>query len=57
CTLKHIPVVLWHTASIETLDISRNKIGYIVGEIGNLTNLRHLRLCQMDLDTLPPEIG
>ncbi|CAM4872819.1 unnamed protein product [Rotaria socialis] len=57
CTLKHIPVVLWHTVSIETLDISRNKVGYIVSEIGNLTNLRHLRLCQMDLDTLPPEIG
>ena len=34
CTLKHIPVVLWHTVSIETLDLSRNKIGYIVGEIG-----------------------
>lgn len=25
--------------------------------LGNLTNLRHVRLSQMDLETLPPEIG
>jgi Leucine-rich repeat (LRR) protein len=42
---------------VQTLDVSRNKIGYIVSEIGNLTDIRHLRLSQMDLDTLPPEIG
>jgi Leucine-rich repeat (LRR) protein len=57
CTLKHIPVMVWNTTSIQTLDISRNKVGYIVSEIGNLTDIRHLRLSQMDLDTLPAEIG
>lgn len=34
CTLKHIPAIVWQTTSLETLDISRNKIGYIVSEIG-----------------------
>jgi Leucine-rich repeat (LRR) protein len=57
CTLKHIPVIVWNTVSLQILDISRNKVGYIVGEIGNLTDIQHLRLSQMDLDTLPPEIG
>ncbi|UJR21005.1 hypothetical protein I4U23_024105 [Adineta vaga] len=57
CTMKHIPIAVWNTISIETLDISRNKVGYIVGDIGNLADIRHLRLSQMDLDTLPPEIG
>ena len=57
CTLKHIPPVIWTTISLQTLDISRNKIGFVVSEIGNLTDIRNLRLSQMDLDTLPPEIG
>ncbi|CAF0988858.1 unnamed protein product [Didymodactylos carnosus] len=57
CNLKHIPPVVWLTISIENLDLSRNKVGFIVGELGNLTELRHLRLAQMDLTTLPPEIG
>ncbi|CAF1367572.1 unnamed protein product [Adineta steineri] len=57
CTLKQIPVAVWNTISIQTLDISRNKVGFIVGDIGNLSDIRHLRLSQMDLDTLPPEIG
>jgi Leucine-rich repeat (LRR) protein len=57
CTLKHIPAAVWNTVSLQTLDISRNKVGYIVSEIGNLTDIQHLRLSQMDLDTLPPEIG
>lgn len=74
CTMKHIPIAVWNTSSIQTLDISRNKVGFIVGDIGrrafershssqdglrlgNLADIRHLRLSQMDLDTLPPEIG
>lgn len=57
CTLKHLPVAIWSIVSLQVLDVSRNKVGYIVSEIGNLTDIRHLRLAQMDLDTLPPEIG
>ena len=57
CTLKHLPVALWSILSLQVLDVSRNKVGFIVSEVGNLTDIRHLRLAQMDLDTLPPEIG
>jgi len=34
CALKHIPCVVWTITSLQTLDLNRNKIGYIVGEIG-----------------------
>lgn len=34
CTLKHIPAVVWHITNLQTLDLSRNKVGYIVSEIG-----------------------
>lgn len=34
CALKYIPSVVWNTLNLEKLDISRNKIGYIVGDIG-----------------------
>jgi len=34
CTLKHIPVAVWNTTSLQTLDLNRNRTGYIVSEIG-----------------------
>lgn len=37
CTLKHIPVAVWNTPSLQTLDLNRNKVGYIVADIGELT--------------------
>jgi len=41
CTLKHIPIVVWRIVSLQTLDLSRNKVGYIVGDIGRLYNTRN----------------
>ncbi len=38
CSLKHIPAAVWNTITLKTLDISRNKVGYVVGEIGKLNN-------------------
>ncbi|UJR28508.1 hypothetical protein I4U23_009746 [Adineta vaga] len=57
CNLKHIPAVIWNTTSLQTLDLSGNKVGYISSDIGNLIHIRHLRLCRMNLVTLPAEIG
>ena len=34
CTLKHIPVAVWTTVSLRILDLSRNRVGFILGEIG-----------------------
>jgi Leucine-rich repeat (LRR) protein len=34
CTLKHIPIAVWNTPSLQILDLSRNRIGYIVSDIG-----------------------
>jgi Leucine-rich repeat (LRR) protein len=34
CTLKHIPIAVWNTLSLQKLDLSRNRTGYIVSEIG-----------------------
>jgi Leucine-rich repeat (LRR) protein len=34
CSLKHIPVVIWSIVSLQILDLSRNRIGFIVSEIG-----------------------
>lgn len=34
CTLKHIPVAVWSTVSLRILDLSRNRVGFILGEIG-----------------------
>jgi Leucine-rich repeat (LRR) protein len=41
CTLKHIPVAVWHTVSLQTLDLNRNKVGYIVSDIGKLKNTKN----------------
>ena len=49
CTLKHIPVVVWKTASLQTLDLSRNKVGYIVGEIGKFSILSKVRFTPLCL--------
>ena len=73
CRVKYIPVAIWFIVNLQTLDVSRNKVGFIMTEIGtssfvflvvvmfcflgNLTNIRHLHLAHMNLDTLPPEIG
>ncbi len=44
-------------ASLETLDLSRNKISLVVPDIGNLQNLLYINLSQCNLTTLPNEIG
>ena len=36
CSLKHIPVAVWSIVSLQTLDLSRNKIGFLMKEIGQL---------------------
>lgn len=36
CRLQHIPVVVWSMVSLETLDLSRNKVGFIMSELGRL---------------------
>jgi Leucine-rich repeat (LRR) protein len=41
CTLKHIPIAVWNIISLQTLDLYRNKIGYIVGDIGKLNNTKN----------------
>ena len=38
CSLKEIPAVVWEITSLQKLDISRNKIKYIAGEISKLRN-------------------
>ena len=57
CNLRYIPSPIWLVPSIEHLDLSRNKLGLLVPEIGSLQNLQILNLSQCDLSTLPPEIG
>jgi Leucine-rich repeat (LRR) protein len=57
CNLRYIPSPIWLVPSIEHLDLSRNKLGLLVPEIGSLQNLQVLNLSQCDLSTLPPEIG
>ncbi len=57
CNLRYIPSAIWLIPTIEHLDISRNKIGLLVPEIGNLQNLKILNLSQCDISTLPAEIG
>lgn len=39
CALKHIPIAVWNTPSLQKLDLNRNKVGYIVADIGKF-NLR-----------------
>ena len=34
CGLKHIPVAVWFIVSLQSLDLSRNKVGFIMSEIG-----------------------
>jgi Leucine-rich repeat (LRR) protein len=34
CRLKHIPFVVWHCTSLRTLDLSRNRVGFLMNEIG-----------------------
>lgn len=57
CNLRYIPTTVWLCVSINTLDLSRNKIGHLVPDIGNLQNLTHLNLSQCNLATLPAEVG
>lgn len=57
CNLRYLPSVIWLMPTIEQLNISRNKIGLVVPEIGNLTNLTSLNMSQCDLRTIPAEIG
>lgn len=57
CNLRYIPTTVWLCISLKILDLSRNKIGLLVPDIGNLQNLVHLNLSQCNLTTLPGEIG
>lgn len=57
CNLRYIPTTVWLCVSVNTLDLSRNKIGLLVPDIGNLQKLTHLNLSQCNLTTLPAEIG
>ena len=38
-TLKHIPVAIWDIASLQSLDLSRNKVSFIPGEIGRFRTI------------------
>jgi Leucine-rich repeat (LRR) protein len=44
CSLKHIPVVVWNMVSLQTLDLSRNSVGYIVSDIGKIIVLLNIIL-------------
>jgi len=56
----NIPPEIGNLSHLEVLDLSGNIIyGTLIPEIGNLTNLRELRLAEIELmnTTIPPEIG
>ncbi len=57
CNLRFLPSTLWMITSLNTLDLSRNKLGLIVPDIGNLSNLNFLYLSQCHITTLPSEIA
>jgi Leucine-rich repeat (LRR) protein len=57
CSLHQIPTAVWLCTPLRHLDISRNKIGILVGDIGNLQNLRSLNASSCNLTCLPDEIG
>lgn len=57
CNLRYVPSTLWMFTSLTTLDLSRNKLGLIVPDIGNLNNLSYLYLSQCHITTLPGEIA
>lgn len=57
CNLRHIPTTVWLCVSLKKLDISRNKIGLLVPDVGNLQNLEFINLSQCNLSTLPNEIS
>lgn len=57
CNLRQIPTAVWLCQSLQHLDLSRNKLGLLVPDIGNLSNLVLLNVVQCDLRTLPNEIG
>ena len=57
CYLRTIPTTVWLCVSIQILDLSRNKIGLLVPDVGNLQNLKTLNISQCNLTTLPGEIG
>lgn len=56
CNLRQIPTTVWLCQSLQQLDLSRNKLGLVVPDIGNLVNLMRLNLVQCDLSTLPGEL-
>ena len=57
CNLRHIPMTVWLCVSLESLDISRNKLSLLVPDVGNLNALESINLSQCNLTTLPGEIG
>ena len=57
CNLRHIALTVWLCTSLESLDISRNKLGLLVPDVGNLQNLESINLSQCNLTTLPGEIS
>lgn len=57
CNVVNVPPVIWKCVSLIALDISRNRIGRLLPEIGHLTNLRYLSAQQTGIQTLPPELA
>lgn len=57
CNLRAIPTTVWLCQSLQRLDLSRNKLGLLVPDIGNLINLVWLNLVQCNLSTLPSELS
>lgn len=57
CNLRHIPLSVWLCVSLESLDISRNKLSLLVPDVGNLNELESINLSQCNLTSLPSEIG
>lgn len=57
CNMRLIPTTVWLCQSLQFLDLSRNKPGLLVPDVGNLINLTSLNVVQCNLSTLPPEIS
>ena len=56
-TSKSIPKKFWDLTTLEYLNITDNKLVELSEGIGNLINLKELRLYNNDIQTLPNSIG
>jgi hypothetical protein len=57
CSLSKIPEVIFEFTELELLDLSRNKIEVISGQIQRLRRLEDLRLDDNRISEFPDEIG